>query len=201
MDNNNKLIAEFMGGKPCDRCASCGMYIFEDGERLASMLKYDKDWTLLMRVVEHIEKGNYGFKICRKVVEIYFDDTKAVILKTKYASKQESLYMAVVNFIHWQKENALGGIVKPDKKISMAENTDDKPTQTFGQKAVGISFNPSADSAVDRAKQTLANAIDQAHELRSREDASPEQKRLASIAITELQGGQMWLVKALTWKD
>ena len=30
---------------------------------------------------------------------------------------------------------------------------------------------------------------------------SPEQKRLCSITITELQGAQMWAVKAATWKD
>jgi len=30
---------------------------------------------------------------------------------------------------------------------------------------------------------------------------SPEVKRLASIAITEAQGAQMWAVKAITWKD
>jgi cell division protein FtsL len=30
---------------------------------------------------------------------------------------------------------------------------------------------------------------------------SGEHKRLASIAITELQTAQMWAVKAVTWKD
>lgn len=96
---------------------------------------------------------------------------------------------------------ALGGLVKPERKNKMEDGTTTKPTQTFGQIAVGISFNPSAESAVDRAKQTLANAIDQANEFRNAEGATSEQKRLASIAITELQGAQMWLVKALTRKD
>ncbi len=76
------------------------------------------------------------------------------------------------------------------------ENT----AQSFGQKSVGISFNPSADSKVDRVKQILANAIDEINSLRS-ETESPEVKRLSSIAITELQGAQMWAVKAITWKD
>lgn len=83
----------------------------------------------------------------------------------------------------------------------MSNETDNKPSQTFGQKAVGISFNPSADSAVDRCKQQHANCIDQMNDLRNSSTATPEQKRLASIAITELQGAQMWAVKALTWKD
>jgi hypothetical protein len=71
---------------------------------------------------------------------------------------------------------------------------------TFGQKAVGLTFNPSGDTAVAEAKQTIAEAIDQMNDLREKEGRS-ERARLASVAITELQGAQMWMVKALTWKD
>ena len=71
---------------------------------------------------------------------------------------------------------------------------------TFGQKAVGLTFNPSGDDRVDACKRVLAMAIDQMDDLRGR-STSPEAKRLASIAITELQGAQMFAVKALTWKD
>ncbi len=38
--------------------------------------------------------------------------------------------------------------------------------QTFGQKAVGLSFNPSGDDEVGKAKQIFANAIDQLDVLR-----------------------------------
>lgn len=72
---------------------------------------------------------------------------------------------------------------------------------TFGQKAVGLLFNPSGDDAVANCKQAFANEIDRMNDFRNRPDATPEQKRLASIAITELQGAQMWSVKCLTWKD
>ncbi len=71
--------------------------------------------------------------------------------------------------------------------------------QTFGEKAVGLSFNPSNDSAVDRLKRAYAAIIDEMHELRA--SASGEAARLASVAITEAQGAQMWAVKAVTWKD
>ena len=71
---------------------------------------------------------------------------------------------------------------------------------TYGQKAVGLSFNPSGDDAVSTCKQGFATLIDQMNDLRSN-SFSPEQKRLASIAITEAQTAQMWAVKALTWKD
>lgn len=77
----------------------------------------------------------------------------------------------------------------------------EQSTQTFGQKAVGLSFNPSGDDAVGKAKQGYADLIDQMNALRNSPEATPEQKRLASIAIAEAQGAQMWSVKALTWKD
>lgn len=73
-------------------------------------------------------------------------------------------------------------------------------TQTFGQKAVGLAFNPSGDDAVSKCKQIFAEAIDQMHELRSSSDSN-EVKRMASVAITEAQAAQMWAVKAITWKD
>lgn len=72
---------------------------------------------------------------------------------------------------------------------------------TFGQKAVGINFNPSNLGPVDRMKQHYANIIDGLNDFRNASDTTPEQKRLASIAITEAQGAQMWAVKAITWKD
>ena len=71
---------------------------------------------------------------------------------------------------------------------------------TFGQKAVGINFNPSGDDQVGLCKQAFANEIDRMNDLRSA-SASPEQKRYCSIAITEIEAAQMRAVKALTWKD
>ena len=72
--------------------------------------------------------------------------------------------------------------------------------QTYGQKAVGLSFNPSGDEAVANCKQMFANIIDQMVLVRGGAE-TPEAARLASIAITEAQTAQMWAVKALTWKD
>ena len=73
-------------------------------------------------------------------------------------------------------------------------------TMSFGEKAVGLSFNPSKDDLVHQVKQRYATIIDEMHSLRHHSD-SPEVKRLASVAITEAQGAQMWAVKAITWKD
>lgn len=71
---------------------------------------------------------------------------------------------------------------------------------TFGQKAVGLSFNPSGDDAVANCKQEFATCIDRLNDLRNA-TVSPEVKRMASVAITEAQTAQMWAVKALTWRE
>ena len=71
---------------------------------------------------------------------------------------------------------------------------------TFGQKAVGLSFNPSNDDSVSKAKQRFADIIDQLNDLRGT-TTSGEVKRMCSVAITEAQTAQMWAVKAITWKD
>jgi hypothetical protein len=70
---------------------------------------------------------------------------------------------------------------------------------TYGEKAVGLTFNPSNDDAVARCKQEFADVIDRMNVLRDSTDNS-EVKRMASIAITEAQTAQMWAVKAITWK-
>ena len=75
------------------------------------------------------------------------------------------------------------------------------PEQTFGMKAVGLSFNPSNDATVDTLKRLYADVIDILDAVRNHPSTPPEKKRLASIAITEAQGAQMWAVKTVTWKD
>jgi hypothetical protein len=69
---------------------------------------------------------------------------------------------------------------------------------TFGQKAVGLTFNPSNNPEVDACKREFAAVIDRMNKLRE-ETGNNEIKRMASVAITEAQTAQMWAVKALTW--
>lgn len=76
---------------------------------------------------------------------------------------------------------------------------DDAREMTFGEKAVGLSFNPSADSMVDICKTTFSVVIDQMNDLRN-STTNAEIKRMASVAITEAQTAQMWAVKAITWR-
>lgn len=67
---------------------------------------------------------------------------------------------------------------------------------TFGDKAVGRSFNPSANEKVDKLKALYAEIINILHD--DRGENRDERARLASVAITEAQGAQMWAVKAVT---
>lgn len=69
---------------------------------------------------------------------------------------------------------------------------------TFGQQAVGLTFNPSGDQTVTDLKQHIADIIDLLNTLRN-STSDGEVKRLLSIAITESQTAQMWAVKAATW--
>lgn len=70
--------------------------------------------------------------------------------------------------------------------------------ESFGGKAVGLTFNPSNLIAVDVIKTDCAELINELHQSRiDTEDG--EVKRMLSVAITEIQTAQMWAVKALTW--
>jgi hypothetical protein len=80
------------------------------------------------------------------------------------------------------------------------DQTSPQREPTFGERAVGLSFNPSNDPNVDACKREFAAAIDRMNDLRNTSE-NPEVKRMASVAITEAQTAQMWAVKAVTWRS
>ena len=69
---------------------------------------------------------------------------------------------------------------------------------TFGEKACGVSFNPSNSPHVDAVKKSFAAIVDDLNVLRETAD-NAEIKRMLSLAITDAQTAQMWAVKAVTW--
>lgn len=76
----------------------------------------------------------------------------------------------------------------------------DQTTQlSFGQKAVGITFNPGGNPLVNAIKEKAAEYIDVLNVQREL-TTNGEIKRQLSIAITEAQTSQMWAVKAVTWQ-
>jgi len=73
---------------------------------------------------------------------------------------------------------------------------------TYGEQAVGLTFNPSNNDAVHQMKIAYAIIIDNLNDTRRLAVAAgdSEKARLCSVAITEAQTAQMWAIKAITWK-
>jgi hypothetical protein len=117
-------------------------------------------------------------------------------------------------------EDSFPSVVIRTRKFYM----DNPELSTFGQEAVKVSLRrPDTENAFDnykadrvfRLNMLHAEIIDILNDFRRGETEktnegfggmmatipSDEQKRLASIAITQAQTAQMWAVKAITWKD
>lgn len=94
-------------------------------------------------------------------------------------------------------------LVKLANKISNQLKTNNMSTETreltFGEKAVGLTFNPGGHTEVDSIKKQCAVLIDSLNDARNATDSS-DKKRMYSEAITNIQTGQMWGVKAATWQ-
>ena len=75
---------------------------------------------------------------------------------------------------------------------------------TYGQKAVGLTFNPSGDLKVQKLKELYAEIIDTLMDGR-RDESIAELTQLRgqifSTAVAEAMAAQMWAVKAVTWRD
>jgi hypothetical protein len=77
---------------------------------------------------------------------------------------------------------------------------------TFGEKAVGLTFNPSGDEKVNKAKQLMADALDllQQAELEKSDYGKTKQDWEANVfrtnAFNKIVDAQMALVKYITWK-
>ena len=96
---------------------------------------------------------------------------------------------------------------KPDvfeKTYDVVE--DEVRPQTFGEKAVGITFNPSGSDEVHEAKMLAAKQIDlleKVHIKLTNDSANTTWVRnvLRTQAFNALISAQMAVVKYLTWKD
>lgn len=86
----------------------------------------------------------------------------------------------------------------PVHHATMSEAPAGNRELSFGERAVGLSFNPGGNQAVVDIKRAYADIIDYLHNKRQTSTNADEQ-RMLSIAITESQTAQMWAVKAVTW--
>ena len=80
----------------------------------------------------------------------------------------------------------------------MVETNQDRPL-TYGEKAVGLTFNPGGNPEVDKAKRLFAEIIDIIGKQELKVGSLRED--IAKKALTEAIGAQMWAVKLITFKD
>lgn len=160
-------------------------------------------------LAEHLNKIFLGLREQGYRVIISYESPDSAAVFEEHNSSET--YYAVL--FEQEKRNAvwdyINGAINPIDATQYKENEQlvyqeikgnmNKQEQTFGQKAVGLSFNPSAENQVDVIKNQYAQMIDTLHDLRE-VSTDPEEKRMYSVAITEAQTSQMWAVKAATWK-
>jgi hypothetical protein len=83
----------------------------------------------------------------------------------------------------------------------------DNQKLTFGEKSVGLTFNPSGDEKVNKAKKLMADALDLLKQVEDEKtegghkSSSREGAILRTSAYTKIVDAQMSLVKYITWQD
>ena len=71
---------------------------------------------------------------------------------------------------------------------------------TFGEKLVGLNFNPSADDNVSKAKRLCADLADLLNDENNARETSQLSQQLFNHAVGEILNAQMNVVKVLTLK-
>jgi hypothetical protein len=108
MENNNKLIAEFLGFQQ----TNIGWYdseevlLITERDNTFDDLKFNTDWNWLMEAVDKIESFGYDVFIntcvCRitDVGQNMFEDIECFVND----NKRQATYNALVEFIKWYNE-------------------------------------------------------------------------------------------------
>lgn len=97
--------------------------------------------------------------------------------------------------------------MKNDTQIGGATPNAPMPTTatprplTFGEKAVGLTFNPSSDPVVAKIKALYAEIIDTLSDGNLDNGATGLKGRFLGRAINDAVAAQMWAVKAVTFKE
>ena len=78
---------------------------------------------------------------------------------------------------------------------------------SFGEKAVGLTFNPSGDEKVNKAKRLMADALDLLKEVENEKTVNGNvtptwnSNVFKTNAFNKIVDAQIALVKYITWKD
>lgn len=88
------------------------------------------------------------------------------------------------------------------KNDTVCDDSSVNRQMTFGEKLVGITFNPSSDDKVGKAKRLCADLADLLREevYKGDGETSELQSRLYNHAVGEILNAQMNVVKVLTLK-
>lgn len=106
-------------------------------------------------------------------------------------------------------DNREGWAVPAEAKQAMSDLKSDlkseieaptSPSLSFGQKLVGLTFNPSGDPKVNKAKELCAELADLLHKDYYESAASALKVQLFNHTIGEILNAQMNVVKVLTLK-
>lgn len=92
---------------------------------------------------------------------------------------------------------------KPDSEqesVSPSHNTGAMREMTFGEKLVGLTFNPSNDDKVSKAKRLCADLADLLYQECQTIESSQLKSILEKQAYGEILNAQMNVVKVLTFK-
>ncbi len=100
---NNKLIAEFMGGKSYEASGYTNFVYSEDNHRTEVDLAYHDSWDWLMPVVEKIDEvsdENTLFKVEHNRAFVEDIENYHIFIDVIASSRLEATYKAVVEFIN-----------------------------------------------------------------------------------------------------
>lgn len=136
----------------------------------------------------------------------------------KFKLLGEKCHLEIVDdSIQLFENGELLGVMFPGDKLDLDFGTqtakvinypmkEDSKALTFGQKAVGLTFNPSGDPKVIKAQQLLAEAIDLLEEVHQEKTNNGEatswyRNVFRTEAFNQLVNASSSLVKYLTWRD
>ena len=110
MENNNKLIAEFLGLETIR--FNKEMYLLKWKKNLVqqkddTIFKFDTDWNWLMEAVDKIESKNFSIEMNKQEEGDYqclITKGKDIIFQTFSNTKLKATHNAVVEFIKWYNE-------------------------------------------------------------------------------------------------
>lgn len=116
----------------------------------------------------------------------------------KPAFKDENLKAKVDEFM----AKVSAPVPNPAKDQTGEDSSSDiaKRETTFGEKLVGLTFNPSNDDKVAKAKKLCADLMDLVNECCDNREATKIEHYLYSHTIGEILNAQMNVVKLLTLK-